>query len=438
MGKKIVTAVGSDIVYDYLTKNGYEVIPDISYQEGVIELIKKEFTDILITYSELNGDMDKYIFIDKLKQLDSKMKIIVITDKEDENYKKFLWSKGIFDIFLNGVTSFEELERCIGNTSYNARESVLKHKNILNILNNDKKGEKALKGDLRLKFQKQQVIAFTGIGSVGKTTIASETAGILADCTKAKVLLIDFDTVNAGINMFTGVKRGPENPGYILPPEKNSSLNYMIDAIDKRNFNINIFEKYVLKSEVFSNLDILTGNKSLYVCKNILSSEYYSRILETAKSLYDYIIIDASGNIFLDSMQFSILNAGKVFVVGEGNYISLERTHRLLSELFPVWGVHNKKVSVIINKYSNKSLDKTIIKEILKEYEIAGYISFSGKYEEAVNRMNGKLSEEAEAQYYSILEKSDIIFGQGFLTGKNTHNRRIFPLKKKAFLLNNA
>jgi len=95
-------------------------------------------------------------------------------------------------------------------------------------------------------------------------------------------------------------------------------------------------------------------------------------------------------------MQFSILNAGKVFVVGEGNYISLERTHRLLSELFPVWGVHNKKVSVIINKYSNKSLDKTIIKEILKEYEIAGYISFSGKYEEAVNRMNGKLSEEAE------------------------------------------
>jgi DNA-binding NarL/FixJ family response regulator len=90
MKKRIATALGSDSIYNYLIKRSYEVIPDISYQEGVLEIIKKDFIDVLIIYSELNGDFDKYIFIDKIKQVDSKMKIIIVADKEDENYKKFL------------------------------------------------------------------------------------------------------------------------------------------------------------------------------------------------------------------------------------------------------------------------------------------------------------------------------------------------------------
>ena len=209
----------------------------------------------------------------------------------------------------------------------------------------------------------------------------------------------------------------------------------MIEAIDKRNFNVNIFEKFVLKSKTFSNLDILTGNKSLYVCKNILSSEYYSRILEVAKSIYDYILIDVSGNIFLDSMQFSVLNATKVFVVSEGNYISMERTYRLLSELFPVWGVHDKKVQVIINKYSNHSLDKTTIKELLKEYEIAGYISFSGKYEELINNGNTKILSDSIEQFYSILEKSDIISCKDYMRKNNSLKQSFFHWKRNAFVL---
>ena len=437
MGKKIAIATGSDTIYEYLRKKEYDVIPDISYQEGVLELVKKEFLDILIVYSELSGEFDKYIFIDKLKQVDSKAKVIIILNKEDENYKKFLWSKGIFDIFIDSESSFDELEKCINDIAYKEREANLRDKNILKVFSY-KERKKCVKNDLTVKFQRQQIITFTGVGSVGKTTVASETAKILAEKTKAKVLLIDFDTVNAGVNQFMGVKRGPENPGYILPIEKNSSLNYMIEAIDKRNFNTNIFEKYILKSKTFSNLDILTGNKSLYVCKNILSSEYYSRILQIAKSLYDYIIIDASGNIFLDSMQFSVLNASYVFVVAEGNYVSMERCYRLLSELFPIWGVHSKKVQVIINKYTKESLDKTTLKELLKEYEIAGYISFSEKYEEAINSMNYKLPLECREDYYSILENLDIILNSDYLDKRSIIKQSFLQLKKNGVKLKKA
>lgn len=402
MNNKVAIATGSEDIYNYLTGKEYDVMSDIPYQEGVLELVKRESIDVLIIYAELDGENDKYSFVEKLRKIRPKLKIIVIIKENDENYKKFLWSQGVFDIFVEGVTSFNKLETAINSKEYKVQETELNQANYT-ITQKDRSEV------MVPKYQKQQVIAFTGIGSSGKTTIATKVSQILAEKTKSKVLLIDFDTVNAGINQFVGVKREPENPGYILPLEKNSSLNYMIDAIDRRNFNSNIFEKYVLKSKLFPNLDVLTGNKSLYICKNILSLEYYSRILEVAKSLYDYIIIDASGNIFLDSMQFSVLNSNQVFVVAEGNYISLERNYRLMSELFPVWGVYSKKVHVIINKYNQKSLYKETIKEMLKESQITGYIKFSDKYEDEINSMNSKLQANTITEYYPILKELKIL-----------------------------
>ena len=215
-----------------------------------------------------------------------------------------------------------------------------------------------------------------------------------------------------------------------MESNKNSSLNYIIDAIDKRKFNANTFEKYVVKLKDFPNLDILTGNKSLYVCKNVLGIEYYSRILENAKAIYDYIIIDTSGNIFLDSMQFSLLNSTKAFVVAEGNYISLERTIRLLLELFPVWGVADKKIEVIINKYNKKSLNKTIINELLKNKRIAGYIKLSDRYEEMIN-VNGEnnLPLELEEEYNFIFDKLDL--NEDYIVAKKELKQKILELKNK-------
>ena len=47
------------------------------------EYNKKEFVDVLIVYAELSGDGDKYTFIDKIRQIDSKIKIIIIAVDEE-------------------------------------------------------------------------------------------------------------------------------------------------------------------------------------------------------------------------------------------------------------------------------------------------------------------------------------------------------------------
>ena len=427
MEKKIVTAIGSDSISSYLTENKYEVITDIPYQEGVLEFIKREFADILILSDELPGEYDKYIFIDKIREIDKKIKIIVILSKMEENYKSFLYSRGVFNIFIDGKSSIDDLLIAIDNTIKNAQKSDLRQENKIKVKHQAKVYKNDFMDNLVPKFQRQQIITFVGVGSPGKTTIATQFARILAKKTKAKILLIDLDIVNASVNRFMGERREPNNPEYILPKNKNSSLNYMIDAIDKRKFNANTFDKYVIKSKQFPNLDILTGNKSLYVCKNILGFEYYLRILENAKSIYDYIIIDTSSNIFLDSMQFSLLNSSKAFIIAEGNYVSLERTSRLLMELFPVWGVMDKKIHVIINKYGKKSLSKTIINEILKGYQVAGYISFSDKYEDVINSSNINLPKELESEYTPILEKLDVY--PNYKTTSKDFKQKLLKLK---------
>ena len=408
MSKRIVTATGSDIIYKYLIDKSYDIEKDIPYQEGLIEIMKRESFDTAIVSSDLVGDYDKYIFIEKLREISTSTKIIVIVGEIEDNYRGFLYSKGIYHILADGKSFMEDLIIAIEDDEYKQEHSEFEGKSISEG-NNGSNNKDQFNKHLRLKFKRQQIFSFAGVGSSGKTTIASHFSKVLAQNTDAKILLVDLDIINAGLNRFLGVKKAPEKPGYILSPDKNASLNYMIDAIDKKKFNANIFDRYIVKSKQYSNLDVLTGNTSLYVCKNILSSEYYSRILENAKTIYDYIIIDTSGNIFLDSMQFSLLNSTEIFIVCEGNYISIERTIRLLVELFPIWGVPDKKIQIIINKYGKNSLDKTTIKEIFNKYPIAGYISFSEKYEENINAKNSKLPLDLEKEYKFFLEEMNLI-----------------------------
>jgi len=126
------------------------------------------------------------------------------------------------------------------------------------------------------------------------------------------------------------------------------------------------------------------------------------------------------------------MNASKVFVVLEGNYSSMERTYRLLFELFNAWGVHNKKIQLILNKYSRNSVDKMAIKEFFKEYEIAGYISFSEEYESTINSMSSNLVLNNVQEYYSILEKQNLITDQEYIREKFWNKSVGFKLKNNS------
>lgn len=414
MQKRIVTGIGSESLVQLLKEKGIQITEDIPYQEGILEYIAENSVDLLLLSDDLQGEEDKYFFVEKLLELQKKVKIVMILTEKDESYKKFLFKKGVYDVFVDGESSLEDLCSAITKESASSVQKLdLRQKIVKLEYELEKEKKKAQNGNTRVKFQKQQVITFSGLGSTGKSTILTQIAAFLAKNSTAKVLAIDFDVIHANLHQFFGVNREPEKPAYILPQEKNSSLNYMIDAIDKKIFDTTLFEKYLVKSKQFENLSILTGNRSIPISRSVLNQEYYKLILEKAKELYDFILIDVSGNIFVDAMQFAMMNSNKIFMITEGTYLSIERTYRFIKEFLPVWDIPECKVEVLVNKFHKKSLDKNIINEIFKNICVAGYISFSEDYDDSMNCGSPYVLQE-DKEYVSLMQNFQFVPKENF------------------------
>ncbi|MBP3284891.1 MAG: AAA family ATPase [Clostridia bacterium] len=405
MQKRIIAGIGSESLVQLLKEKGIQITEDIPYQEGILEYIAENPADLLLLSDDLQGEEDKYFWIEKLLEVRKEMQIVMILTQKDESYKKFLYKKGIYDVFIDGESSLEDLCNAITKeTVQNVQKLDLRQKIVKLEYELEKEKRKAQNGNMKVKIQKQQVITFAGLGSTGKSTILTQMATFLAKNSASKVLVIDFDVIHANLHQFFGVNREPEHPAYILPQEKNSSLNYMIDAIDKKSFDSALFEKYLVKSKQFPNLSLLTGNRSIPISRSVLNQEYYKVILEKAKELYDFILIDVSSNIFVDAMQFAMVNSNKIFMVAEATYLSVERTYRFMKEFLPVWDIPESKIEVLVNKYHKKSLDKNIINEIFKDICVAGYISFSEDYDDALNSGTPYLLQE-EKEYAGLMQK---------------------------------
>ena len=142
---QIITAIGNPNLKNKLEEENFDVFYyDIQYQEAVIDVLKKyKEIEILYLNSLLPGDYSIYEFINKIKKLNSKIKIIIILEKENEEIKNFLNSKNIFDIFYNNKIKIEELINLIKNNKIiknkeknNKNKKIIKLKQKANIIKN--------------------------------------------------------------------------------------------------------------------------------------------------------------------------------------------------------------------------------------------------------------------------------------------------------------
>lgn len=148
MLKKIITALANPVLNERLKiLNKYQImIKDIQYQEGVIEYLKDNFAaDVLILSEILPGGMNKYDFLNSILNTSRKIKIIMILEKEDEEFKKFLNSNSVFNVFCDEYVEFEHIVEAIDNdnipTSYNniPKELLDEINNLKQVIENNKK-----------------------------------------------------------------------------------------------------------------------------------------------------------------------------------------------------------------------------------------------------------------------------------------------------------
>jgi len=203
MQKRIVAGIGSESLVQLMKEKGIEITEDIPYQEGILEYVAENPVDLLLLSDDLQGEEDKYFWIEKLLELQKKFQIVMILTEKDESYKKFLFKKGIYDIFVDGESSLEDLCSAIMKEAVsNVQKLDLRQKIVKLEYELEKEKKKAQNGNMKVQVQKQQVITFSGLGSTGKSTILTQVATFLAKNSTAKVLVIDFDVIHANLHQF--------------------------------------------------------------------------------------------------------------------------------------------------------------------------------------------------------------------------------------------
>lgn len=169
--KKIITAVLNQELNKRIISDEICVLEDdIQYQEALLEILEnnKNIDYLLLNYY-LPGEMDILQLIEKIKEINYKIKIIIFINKNNENKKNSLYSKGVFYIFVDGEFEIEKIKKLIindNNENQEIKDEIEKLKKFImdnNLIN--KKEKKTIKNIIK-KNKKEikinKIISVTG------------------------------------------------------------------------------------------------------------------------------------------------------------------------------------------------------------------------------------------------------------------------------------
>lgn len=395
--KKIITAMGNSVLNNELTKYAdYDVIcDDLVCQEEVIQNIKGQQLDTLIISGLLQGQWNLEEFVEKIKKINSRTRIVVVTDEIDKSLRKILEENGVLDVFIDSTVEISDIIDAINREDPIKKKyemacepeenyEVQEVKNAIEKLSKKQKNTKIAKTPkvaremqtliVEKAVQKQEVITFSGTSGSGKSTIAINFARILSQKSGSKILVIDLDTLNGNLDEIAGINKISENIELAIDEDKKSGINYASELIMKNRFDANVLNELLIDA---NGIDVLTGNTSLHYCQNVLSEECYEKILTSAKEKYDFIILDTSSNIFLDSTRWALQSANRVLFVTEGNFISMKKAKQFLDVVINIWGILKDKFEIIINKKQNNNLEVDVVSQILNDMKVVGEIKLN-------------------------------------------------------------
>ena len=135
--KKIITALANPILNENLKREkDFEILTkDIQYQEGIFEIMEeKNEIDYLILSEILPGENNIEKLIEKIKEKNIKIKIIIILESKKEELENILYKKGILKIYYNNEVEINEIISFIKNENKkieNDNEEIKKELNKL-------------------------------------------------------------------------------------------------------------------------------------------------------------------------------------------------------------------------------------------------------------------------------------------------------------------
>lgn len=430
--KKIVTAVGNQMINEKLRKeSNLQVIgTDIQYQEGIFDILEKEnHVDFLILSENIIGQYNMIQLIEKIKLMNSNMKIILILEKTNEELENILIAKGIYKIIYHNQIKIEDMIYMINHSENNMESEELKReinnlkklilenskiKNNQNKIQNEmnKENNNYLESNYFYsrfynKFKKiiskvihknclwknqvhsnqinsktKEVISISGPSGVGKSIITVNLAKSLI-YEKQKVLMIDFDILNNSLHTILGVKKYPQKIEKQI--KRNGIINVdNFENVDNSEDEVSYIENFILR--INKNLDLISITNLLFGTKEKLNFIKIEKILNKLKEKYNTIIIDTSSECFFDVTKNIIQLSNKNIFVTETNILEIKKAKELLKIYINEWKINKNKFNILFNKYDEECIDINLLKCIFSEFNIMGVLKYHAKYNRLINK----------------------------------------------------
>ncbi len=394
--KKIITALAEPQLNNELKKEKDFIVigKDIQYQEGVIEILETEKeVDFLIISEALPGNEKLENLIEKIKQINNEVNIVIILENKKEELEKNLYSKNVYLILYNKI-EIKEIIKLIKNKKEDENEKIKKEINDLKkiIIEQNSKNKQNKKQKIKevkeLNSQKE-IICILGSGGVGKSIFTVNLAKSLI-YSKKKILIIDFDILNNSLHTILGVKKYSEKIS-----KKIKENNLIKDRIGLKELKIKINKR----------IDLISGINLLFDSKYKINNIQFNNLFNDVKKFYDVIIIDTSSECFFNYTKDIIKKSNINIFIVEPNLLEIQKSKNILKIYKEEWNIDNNKINILFNKFNKNSIDINILKIIFSEYNIIGKIDINNKYNLIINKNANKIDKNIKKEYLKIIEK---------------------------------
>lgn len=395
---RILTALQNPEINKTLKEQtNYNVVEnDIQYQEGIIEILEKNNKINLIIISELlPGNIGIKETINKIKEFNSDIEIIVILENKNSKIKEFLIQKNIKSIFYNNQITIDELinnikqkEEKTSQIEINKEIEILKEMILENKKNKKRKTNKIEKIKIKIKKEiiklkkiilrktgetinrKNAIISIVGAAGVGKSVFISLFSKNIKN---KKILIIDFDIFNKSLDLIFGY-----------------------DAQKQK-------EKTIIK--ISNNIDLLSKIEIFFAENNYLEKNKIKNILNNFSKKYDLIIIDNTSEYSCNYTKEILINSDEIIFLTDANLIELNKTKKILEKYINKWKIKKEKIKVVFNKININSINSKILKNLFSDFKILGKINFSSKYNLIINNNLKILNKKINKEYLNIIKK---------------------------------
>ena len=395
---RILTALQNPEINRILKEQtNYNVVEnDIQYQEGIIEILEKNNKINLIIISELlPGNIGIKETINKIKEFNSDIEIILILENKNSKIKEFLIQKNIKSIFYNNQITIDELinnikqkEEKTSQIEINKEIEILKEMILENKKNKKSKTNKIEKIKIKIKKEiirlkeiilrktgetinrKNAIISIVGAAGVGKSVFISLFSKNIKN---KKILIIDFDIFNKSLDLIFGY-----------------------DAQKQK-------EKTIIK--ISNNIDLLSKIEIFFAENNYLEKNKIKNILNNFSKKYDLIIIDNTSEYSCNYTKEILINSDEIIFLTDANLIELHKTKKILEKYINKWKIKKEKIKVVFNKININSINSKILKNLFSDFKILGKINFSSKYNLIINNNLEILNKKINKEYLNIIKK---------------------------------